>query len=126
MRKIVNILLAILLILLVSVDIQARDLCDCYGSCIIIQPRDVNYKLKKQVKIRDGYNYSDQVDIDHRLPLCLGGTNDMDNLQALTEEEHNKKTRNDMLLFYYIQNCFMTIDEAQTEAVNYQEYINKP
>ena len=123
MKKIVNIILIFLVAFFISLDIHAKELCDCYGSCIDIYPRDVSSKIKKQIKDRDGYNYEDKVDIDHKLPLCLGGTNDKDNLQALTEEQHDKKTEHDMFLLYFIRNCFMTIDEAQYEAVNYQEYF---
>lgn len=37
--------------------------------------------------------------LDHIIPLCLGGTNDMSNLQPLCEECHNEKTVQDLRLF---------------------------
>jgi 5-methylcytosine-specific restriction endonuclease McrA len=36
------------------------------------------------------------LDIDHIIPLALGGPNDLKNLQLLCEEHHKEKTRDDI------------------------------
>jgi hypothetical protein len=112
-------ILTIIIVLQAFLDVRAKELCDCYVSCTDTHPRKVNTKVKNLVKVRDGYDVKTQLDIDHKLPLCLGGTNDEDNLQAIPGDVHRLKTEHDMLLLYYVKNCLMTIDEAQNEALNY-------
>lgn len=120
MNGFLKIFLALILFFFISTEINARELCDCYGNCAFIYPRDVKTSVKKFIKIRDGYSAFDEVDIDHKLPLCIGGSNDNDNLQAISPEIHRIKTEHDMLLLYLVENCYMTILEAQTEALNYK------
>ncbi len=94
---------------------DSKELCDCYGSCTIIQPRKLPASVKKFVKIKYGYSPYEKLEIDHKLPLSLGGTNSIENLQPLTYEEHKSKTKNDMMILYFVRSCFMTIEEAQNE-----------
>jgi 5-methylcytosine-specific restriction endonuclease McrA len=42
----------------------------------------------------------DQLEIDHIIALCLGGTNQVSNLQVLCHECHREKTRTDLAEFY--------------------------
>ena len=44
------------------------------------------------VKIQPGQAW----DLDHRIPLALGGANDEDNLQPVLVEAHKEKTRRDV------------------------------
>jgi len=107
----------IFLLMLIKGNISyARELCDCYGSCVTIQQRDVSIQIKRVIKKRDGYSPYDKVEIDHKIPLCLGGSNEIDNLWSLTKEQHALKTKNDLDLLYYVNTCLMTIQEAQEEA----------
>ena len=123
MNKIFNILIVLLFMSIVPIGVQAGELCDCYGSCTFIYPREVSTRIKREVKIRDGYDPYDKLEIDHKLPLCLGGTNNKDNLRALAKEQHKLKTEHDILLLYYVENCYMTVEEAQKEALGFK--INK-
>lgn len=109
-----------------GLSVHAEELCDCYGKCIPVHPRNVSNQIKKMVKIRDHYSPKSRVDIDHILPLCLGGTNDINNLQALDRAEHALKTEHDMLMLFYVHNCFMTVDEARNEDLNWSLHnLNK-
>ena len=36
------------------------------------------------------------VQVDHIIPLCKGGTDERDNLQAMCEQCHDEKTRKDL------------------------------
>jgi hypothetical protein len=94
---------------------DSKELCDCYGSCMLIQPRHLTASVKKLVKIKYGYPPSSKMEIDHMLPLSLGGSNNIDNLWPLTYEEHKLKTKNDMMILFFVRNCFMTIEEAQND-----------
>ncbi|MFH0703052.1 MAG: HNH endonuclease signature motif containing protein [bacterium] len=121
MIKITVILLEILFFIFSLAGVEAEELCDCYGICTIIYPRNVNLNTKKSIKIRDGYTPNAKVDIDHKIPLCLGGANSIDNLQALVKDKHEIKTQHDVLLLYYVKNCLMTIEEAQQEALKWRK-----
>lgn len=106
------------LIVFFSLDgVIARELCDCFGSCVKVYPREVSSEVKRSVRVKNGYSARSRVEIDHRLPLSLGGTNDIYNLQPLLPEVHRKKTEHDMLMLRYVYECYMTIDEARKEAV---------
>jgi len=117
MKKIITNCFIVTFFLYLSIFSYAysKELCDCYASCIVIQPRNLTPAVKRLVKIKYGYNPDAKMEIDHKLPLSLGGNNSIDNLWPLTYEEHKLKTKNDMMMLFFVRNCFMTIEEAQNE-----------
>lgn len=112
--------LVIVFYLSAIVQAYSAELCDCYGNCAMLYPRDVSTETKMFIKQRDGYDIRSRVDIDHRIPLCIGGSNDPANLQSLTKDVHRLKTDHDLLLLYYIKNCYMTLPEAWAEVDNFR------
>jgi|GEM_PF-2743992 len=116
--------LTVILILLTQIQtVFARELCDCFGDCVQINSRDVSKETKKLVKVRFGYLPYEKLEIDHKIPLCLGGSNSIDNLQPLSKSAHKLKTEHDLQILYSVYSCVMTIKEAQQEALNWK---NKP
>lgn len=107
--------------LLLSTAIPA-ELCDCFGSCITLYERDLNQTTKNYIKKRDGYSAKKKIEIDHKIPLCLGGSNSLSNLQALTQSVHRKKTKNDMNLLNYVKSCNFTVLEAYEKAKKYKPH----
>lgn len=99
---------------------MSAELCDCFGSCITLYGRDLNQTTKNYIKKRDGYSAKKNIEIDHKIPLCLGGSNSLSNLQALTKSVHRKKTKNDMNLLNYVKNCNLTVLEAYEKAKKYK------
>jgi 5-methylcytosine-specific restriction endonuclease McrA len=67
-----------------------------------------------------GYLSYAQMEIDHKIPLCLGGSNNIENLQPLSKNDHKIKTDHDLMLFNYVRQCMMTIKEAQSEVNNWK------
>jgi hypothetical protein len=125
MNKVFYMLLIFIIISNVQPEIWARELCDCYGTCVPIYARDVNYQTRRMIRLRDGYKPYSYVEVDHKLPLCLGGTNKPDNLWALTPKQHKIKTEHDLLLLYYVRNCYMTVEEAQSDVMNFKRVDDK-
>jgi len=121
MNKILNIIFILILLLSQIQPICARELCDCFGECIAVYPREVTWETKRLIKSMYGYPSYARFEIDHKIPLCLGGTNNIDNLQPLSKSDHIKKTEHDMRLLYYVRSCFMTIKEAQAETSNWKK-----
>lgn len=96
-------------------------------------PRDVSTTLK--IKIR-GEN--EDYEVDHIVPLWLGGTNAVENLQALSKKVHGEKTykndtRNnpDSVISKY-ERGELTLAEARLKILNWDEpdtalaYLSKP
>ena len=46
--------------------------------------------------VHPGCGRKDGLDIDHIVPLALGGSNEPDNLQLLCKEHHSQKTKQDV------------------------------
>ncbi|MDD3012958.1 MAG: HNH endonuclease signature motif containing protein [Candidatus Gastranaerophilales bacterium] len=120
MIKILHIIIILILLISQIQLVYAGELCDCFGECINIYQRDVKYETKRLVKNMFGYPPYARIDIDHKIPLCLGGTNNIDNLQPLSKVAHKKKTEHDLLLLYYVKSCLMTIKEAREETSNWK------
>lgn len=104
------------IILLQIQPAYTKEICDCFGECIPVNSRDVSSQTKVLVKNKYGYPKYARMEIDHRIPLCLGGSNLVENLQPLSSADHKKKTEHDLMLLYYVKGCFMTIKEAQSEV----------
>lgn len=125
MRIIKKILSSFFIVLLFCQCCQARQLCDCFGSCVNIYLRDVSAHIKKEVRKLSDYPQNIRLDVDHKVPLCLGGSNKIENLQPLSKKDHELKTRNDLLLLYFVNNCLMTIQEAQEAAYKWERKLDK-
>lgn len=97
----------------------AGRLCDCFGSCIEIYERNVPQEVKHYVKKRDGYIGYKGIEVDHKIPLCLGGSNGINNLQALPKSVHKRKTKHDLYLLESVKNCDMSVLEAFERAKKY-------
>lgn len=104
------------IILLQIQTAYTKEICDCFGECVTVYPRDVSTQTKVMVKNKYRYPKYARLEVDHRIPLCLGGSNFIDNLQPLYPNEHKKKTEHDLMLLYYVKECYMTIKEAQSEV----------
>lgn len=65
---------------------------------------------------RPGYLYN----VDHAVPLWLGGTNNAANLQVLTRPEHAKKTKAESVALTLYANKAITRDEAFYYATTWQ------
>jgi len=120
MNKILNIFLFFIVVISQIQTVNAGELCDCFGECVSVYPRDVDIKTKQFIKSKYGYPPYAKFDIDHKIPLCLGGSNNIDNLQPLSKMNHKKKTEHDLLLLYYVKSCLMTVNEARVEAANWK------
>jgi hypothetical protein len=118
-KKFLAISALFLCFILISTAISS-ELCDCFGSCITLYNRDLNQTTKNYIKKRDGYSAKKNIEIDHKIPLCLGGSNSLSNLQALTQAIHRKKTKNDMNLLNYVKSCNLTVLEAYEKAKKYK------
>jgi hypothetical protein len=121
MNNILNITFIVIFTISWAQPACAGELCDCFGECIPIYPRNVTSETKQLVKKMYGYPHYARVDIDHKIPLCLGGTNNINNLRPLSKIDHKKKTEHDLLLLYYVKSCLMTINEAQQETLNWKK-----
>ena len=110
----------IFLISLFALKVDARVLCDCFGICISLDERDISQTTKYFVKKRAGYAGQTWIEVDHKIPLCLGGSNNVDNLQALTKAVHSRKTAYDMLLLNEVKTCQTTVQQAYEKAKNYK------
>lgn len=76
----------VLLLLLLATSAQARDLAVRH-QFRKTHPCPVTQKVSGACP---GYQ------VDHVKPLCLGGLDDVENMQWLSVEEHRKKTREDV------------------------------
>jgi len=85
--------------------------------------RDVPLSLKKKVAEREGinyYQYHSVVEVDHRIPLCLGGSNDIDNLMIQFNKTFGYKEK-DKLENYLCHNVCdgeININYAQDKIYN--------
>lgn len=125
MKNFLRKITVILILLMRMHSIYARELCDCFGDCVQIHSRDVSKETKCLVKVRFGYSPYAKLDIDHKIPLCLGGSNNIDNLQPLSRYLHEIKTKHDLQLLYNVYSCTMTLREAQEEALNWKNKSQK-
>lgn len=119
MKYFTRLLTALAIIFTINITAFAKELCDYLDTCVTLYPRDVNSITKQEIKLRDKFPANIRAEIDHKIPLCLGGSNDPSNLQALTKEQHAQKTKNDLLNLYYVENGLMTLDEAQQSSLNF-------
>jgi hypothetical protein len=55
-----------------------------------------------------------EYELDHRIPLCMGGSNDRSNLQLQTWDEAKRKDEDEIALCELVQRGVLTCEEAQT------------
>lgn len=84
--------------------------------------RDVPIEVKKQVYARDGVPYEPGKNVvDHIIPLELGGTNDISNLQIQTVEDGWRKDQVENLLHDRLCSGQITLQQAQEQIINWQQ-----
>lgn len=97
--------------------------------------RDVPISLK--IQVRDGKS-SKEVEVDHIMPLWLGGTNAEENLQALDIAVHGKKSwknsnpQNPDSVYNQYKSGLISLPEARVKVLNWEEpdttidFLKKP
>lgn len=78
------------------------------------------YDPEFNTALAGGPLFRSRVEIDHNIPLWLGGTDTPDNKVAIPKAEHEKKTKAQAVIMtlYYAQK--MGLQEAKTQAINWQ------
>jgi hypothetical protein len=66
----------------------------------------------KQSMLPPGHLLS-EYELDHRIPLCMGGSNDRSNLQLQTWPDAKRKDDDEIALCELVQRGVLTCDEAQ-------------
>jgi hypothetical protein len=71
-------------------------------------------------RIRRERNASDEVELDHIIPLQLGGTNDVDNLRLVDKEQHEEYTQIGNMLGEMLRDGQIEADRAQELIRDYK------
>jgi hypothetical protein len=66
----------------------------------------------KRSMLPAGHSMS-EYELDHILPLCMGGSNDRSNLQLQTWDEANRKDEDEWALCALVREHVLTCEEAQ-------------
>jgi 5-methylcytosine-specific restriction endonuclease McrA len=101
-------------------NVTVEDVCT---SGYARRTRDVNQRMRRAVYRGHGIWYVEgNFEVDHKIPLCLGGTNDYENLQPLDKKEARAKARIDGHLCREVCRGNLTLEEARERIKDWRNY----
>jgi hypothetical protein len=90
--------------------------------------RDVPLSLRKKIFERDGVKYpqpTGNTELDHFIPLCVGGSNDESNLWVEFKPYYKWKDRVEVYLCKELCSTNQTVDEIAQKMWNWYEIYQK-